>query len=140
MSRETPAASLNHIGIAVSDVPALKKLFEFLGLGVDHVENVPEQGVKAHFLPLPLKPGHLEFLEVTDPQGTVAKYLAKRGPGIHHLAFQVASGTLDGLCAQLKGAGYRLTYEKPQPGAHGMRVNFVHPASAGGMLVELVEH
>lgn len=135
-------ASLNHIGIAVSDfsgVAELRKLFSLLGLSVGHVEEVKDQGVKAHFLELPPATGHLELLEVTDPQGTVAKFIQKRGPGIHHLSFLVASGTLDSLCDRLRSEGYRLTYDTPRAGAHAMRINFIHPASAGGILVELME-
>ena len=134
-----PIAALDHIGIAVSQLPELKRLFALLGLGVDHEEAVPEQGVKTHFLPLPVEQANLEFLEVTDPAGTVAKFIEKRGPGIHHLAFRVKTGELDALCARLKDAGVRLIYPEPKPGAHQMRVNFIHPQSAGGMLVEVLE-
>jgi methylmalonyl-CoA epimerase len=132
-------ASLNHIGIAVENVPALKKLMGLLGLEITHTEPVPEQGVVTHFLPLPVVQGHLEFLEVSDPQGTVAKFIEKRGPGIHHLSFQVKKGDLDPLCARLRAEGYRLIYEAARPGAHAMRVNFIHPASASGILIEVME-
>lgn len=133
------AASLNHIGIAVSDLNAMKRLFAILGLSVDHVEAVPEQGVVTHFLPLPLEQGNLEFLEPTDPEGTISKYLQKKGPGIHHLSFKVKTGELDSLSDRLRGEGYRLIYDASRMGAHGMRVNFIHPASAGGILVEIME-
>lgn len=132
-------ASLNHIGVAVSNLPELKKLFSILGLSVSHTEPVPEQGVITHFLPLPRVPSQIEFLEVTDPQGTVAKFIEKRGPGIHHLSFQVEKGQLDPLCVRLKSEGYRLIYDAPRNGAHSMRINFVHPASAGGILIEVME-
>lgn len=131
--------ALNHIGVAVSDLPALKKLFGILGLGVEHTESVPEQGVVTHFIPLPVLPNAIELLEVTDPAGTVQKYIDKRGPGIHHLSFTVGRGELDPLCAELVREGYRLTYPAPKNGAHSMRINFIHPASAGGMLIELME-
>ncbi len=137
--RSQPVAALDHIGIAVSNLPELTRLFKLLGLGVDHQEAVPEQGVNTHFLPLPVEQTNLEFLEVTDPTGTVAKFIEKRGPGIHHLAFRVRHGELDALCARLKGGGIRLIYPEPKPGAHDMRVNFIHPQSAGGMLVEVME-
>jgi len=132
-------ATLNHIGIAVANLPALKKLFSLLGLDVGHVESVPEQGVRAHFLALPQEQAHLEFLEVLDPEGTVAKFVQKRGPGIHHLSFLLGAGELEPLCRQLKAEGYKLTYEAPKDGAHEMRINFIHPASAGGILIELME-
>jgi methylmalonyl-CoA/ethylmalonyl-CoA epimerase len=132
-------ANLNHIGIAVSDLPRMKRLFSILGLNVDHTEPVAEQGVVTHFLPLPREQGSLELLEVTDPAGTVAKFIQKRGPGIHHLSFLVQKGELDIVCARLIGEGYKLTYDQPRSGAHDMRVNFVHPQSAGGMLIEIME-
>lgn len=132
-------ASLDHIGIAVSRLPELKKLFSLLGLKVDHTEDVPDQGVKTHFVPLPREQASLEFLEVTDPTGTVAKFIEKRGPGIHHLSFRVTRGELDPLCSRIRSEGYRLIYDVPRSGAHSMRINFIHPASAGGILIELME-
>jgi len=131
--------NLNHIGIAVSDLPGMKKLFSLLDLNVNQTEAVPEQGVITHFLPLPVTPTNLELLEVTDPQGTVAQFIKKRGPGIHHLSFTVERGGLDGLCERLRTHGYRLIYDKPRPGAHGMKINFIHPASSGGILIEVME-
>ncbi len=139
-----PLASLDHIGIAVSKVPELKKLFMLLGLASDHSELVPDQGVRTHFIPLPASikgdpHPSLELLEVTDPKGTVARFLEKRGPGVHHLSFRIAKGQLDALCTKLLSEGYRLTYDVPRQGAHQMRINFIYPASAGGILIELME-
>jgi len=131
--------SLNHIGIAVADLPRMKELFSLLGLNVDHVEDVPEQGVKTHFLPLPLEQGAIEFLETVDPQGTVAQFIAKKGPGIHHLSFGAKKGELELLSQKLRAAGFRLLYDTPREGAHGMKINFIHPASAGGILIEIME-
>ncbi|MBC7386451.1 MAG: VOC family protein [Cryobacterium sp.] len=131
--------TLNHIGVAVKDLPALQKLFGLLGLTITATESVPEQGVKTHFLPLPVQPASIELLEVTDPTGTVAGFIAKRGPGIHHLSFTVERGELDPLMSTLKAEGYRFTYEHPRSGAHNMRINFIHPSTAGGMLIELME-
>ena len=133
------AAYLNHIGIAVSQLPELKKLFSILGLQTTHTEPVPDQGVVTHFLPLPREQTSLELLEVTDPQGTVAKFIQKRGPGIHHLSFEVPTGQLDALCTRLAKEGYKLIYEAPKAGAHQMRVNFIHPSTAGGILIEVME-
>jgi methylmalonyl-CoA/ethylmalonyl-CoA epimerase len=132
-------ASLNHIGIAVADLPSLRKLFSLLGLSVNHVETVDEQGVKAHFLNLPREQGHLELLEPIDPEGTIAKFIGKRGPGIHHLSFLVGKGELTPLCLKLKDEGFRLIYDAPKDGAHQMKINFIHPASAGGILIEVME-
>jgi methylmalonyl-CoA epimerase len=132
-------ASLNHIGIAVRDLAAIKKLFSLLDLDVSHSEPVIEQGVNTHFLPLPAVQSHLELLEVTDPNGTVSQFLKKRGPGIHHLAFALKQGELDALCKRLRSAGFRLIYDEPKQGAHKMRINFIHPSSSGGILIELME-
>src|SRR5690606_14482744 len=111
---------------------AMKTLFEVLGLSVAQTEPVPEQGVTTHFVPLPREVVSVELLEVTDPEGTVAKFIEKKGPGIHHLSFAVQTGELDPLCARLRAAGCRLVYDVPRHGAHSMRINFIHPASAGG--------
>jgi methylmalonyl-CoA epimerase len=132
-------ANLNHIGIAANDLPGLRKVFSLLGLEISRTEPVPEQGVVTHFVPLPVEQTSLEFLEVSDPQGTVAKFIEKRGPGIHHLSFQVQTGELDVLCSRLQAEGIRLIYVQPRNGAHQMRINFIHPASAGGILIEVME-
>ena len=134
-------AILNHIGIAVSDLSGVKKLFSLLGMDVTRLESVPEQGVHTHFMPFQVEKtdSQLELLEVSDPEGPVAKFIQKRGPGIHHLSFRVERGELDALCAKLKKEGYRLIYDTPRDGAHQMRINFIHPASAGGMLIEVME-
>lgn len=136
---------LGHIGVAVQDTASLtrlKRLFELMGLETTHTESVPSQGVTTHFLPLPNPNGEtssLEFLEVIDPEGTVAQFLKKRGPGIHHLSFEVSRGSLDPLLKKIALEGYKLIYSEPKPGAHHMRVNFIHPSSGGGMLIELME-
>jgi methylmalonyl-CoA epimerase len=130
---------LNHIGVAVKDLPEMKQLFSLLGLSVSHTEPVPDQGVTTHFLPIPKGETSVELLEVTDPVGTVAKFIAKRGPGIHHLSFTVDAGQLDSLSARLRTEGVRLIYPEARAGAHAMRINFIHPASAGGILIEIME-
>jgi methylmalonyl-CoA epimerase len=136
---QQPQITLNHIGVATDRLPELKKLFQLLGIAEGPVESVPEQGVDVHFQTLEGAAPHIEFLEVKDPEGTVAQFIKKRGPGIHHLSFEVATGGLDPLCMKLKQAGYRLTYDAPKKGAQGMRMNFIHPASASGVLIELME-
>ena len=132
---------LDHVAIAV-DSPRLDELLKFfaeLGLQSDHQESVPDQGVVTHFLKADAPEMNLELLEAVDPGGTVARFLKTRGPGIHHLSFEVITGGLDTLCEGLRQRGYRLVYDAARAGAHGMRINFVHPASAGGILVELSE-
>ncbi len=135
---------LNHIGIAVRDPEALARVLVLLGFSKTHEEDVAEQGVRTHFFPLELKGlatplPQVELLEILDPAGTVARFVESRGPGVHHLAFEVSIGELDDLCARLTGAGIQLTYDRPRAGAHGMRVNFIHPKSAGGVLIEIME-
>ena len=132
-------AHLDHIGIAVSNLSQLQKLFEILGTKTAHTEPVLEQGVVTHFLPLELKQTNLELLEVTDPQGTVAKFIEKRGPGIHHLSFRLGKGQLDLISSHLAAEGYKLIYPQPKKGAHNMMVNFIHPSTAGGLLIEIME-
>jgi methylmalonyl-CoA/ethylmalonyl-CoA epimerase len=134
---------LNHIGIAVKEPEALARVMALLGFSKSHVEDVPEQGVRTHFIPLRqgVRPeaAQVEILEVLDPAGTVARFLESRGPGVHHLSFEVSRGELDPLCDELRAAGIQMTYESPRAGAHGMRVNFIHPKSTGGVLLEVME-
>ena len=136
--------TLNHIGIATESGDGkssqqLEKLFKLLKINRGISESVPEQGVDVHFFNLDGTPPHLELLAVKDPNGTVAQFIKKRGPGIHHLSFQVEQGTLDSLCTKLLGEGFKLIYDRPKAGAQNMRMNFVHPATAGGILIELME-
>ena len=132
--------TLNHIGIATETGNAdLQKLFRLLGITRGPSEAVPSQGVNVHFFNLEGHPPHLELLEVQDPNGSVSKFIQKRGPGIHHLSFQVESGGLDVLCTQLKTEGFKFTFDAPKEGAQNMRINFIHPSTAGGVLIELLE-
>ncbi|MEK6704532.1 MAG: VOC family protein [Bdellovibrionota bacterium] len=132
---------LSHIGIAVKDLPALMRLFSILGLDVTAVEDVPSEGVRTHFLSVKTldSGGVIELLEPVEKDGPVMKFINKRGPGLHHLSFSVRSGELVRLCNKLASEGFRLVYKAPQPGAHGMNVNFIHPSSADGVLIELAE-
>jgi methylmalonyl-CoA/ethylmalonyl-CoA epimerase len=135
-----PTVTLNHIGIATATGNTqLEKLFRILGITRGISEPVAEQGVNVHFFNLEGTPPHLELLEVQDPEGTVAGFIKKRGAGIHHLSFLVETGKLDELCARLKTEGYKFTYEQPKKGAQNMRINFIHPTTAGGVLIELME-
>lgn len=134
------SVTLNHIGIATeAGNQQLEKLFKILGINRGVSEDVPEQGVSVHFFSPTGEAPHLELLEVKDPEGSVAKFIQKRGPGIHHLSFSVETGKLDSLIEQLKKEGFRFTYPEPKLGAQNMRINFIHPASAGGVLIELME-
>ena len=137
---QAPVVTLAHIGIATeAGNQQLEKLFRLLGIARGISEKVPEQGVNVHFFNTVGEPPHLELLEVQDTEGSVAKFIQKKGPGIHHLAFSVAAGQLDSLITTLKKDGFRFTYDVPKAGAQNMRINFIHPSTAGGVLIELME-
>ena len=127
-------AIIDHIGIAVSDLPASLAFFhDALGLEVEAPEEVASQRVRAHFLPA--GESKLELLEATSPDSAIARYIEKRGAGMHHVAFRVED--IAAALAQLKARGVRLIDEHPRPGAEGALVAFIHPSSAHGVLVEL---
>ena len=127
-------ATLDHIGIAVANVAdALAFYRDALGLEVETPEEVPSQGVRAHFIPT--GESAVELLEPTAEDSPIAKFTAKRGPGLHHITLRVDD--LVAALTQLKARGVRLIDEAPRPGAHGSLVAFIHPASAHGVLVEL---
>jgi len=126
--------ALDHIVIAVKSLEATK-IYEDLGLTIDHVETVTTQGVRTAFLSA--GDSNLELLEPTGPDSTVAKFIEKRGEGIHHICFRVDD--IEAHLARLKSQGYRLINETPVPGAHGCRVAFLHPAAGNGVLIELSE-
>jgi len=127
---------LDHVAIAVASIATALPTFESLiGATGSAIEPVPAQGVAVAFVGEGA--GKLELLEPLSAESGVARFLEKRGPGLHHLAYRVAdlAGTLDRLAA----AGVQLIDRAPRPGADGHRVAFIHPRSAGGVLVELVE-
>ena len=127
---------INHIALVVPEMePALKFWRDILGLPLQGVNDVPEQASRIAFLPTGA--GEVELLQPTTSDSGVAKFLQKRGPGIHHVCFE--TDDLDGMIDLLKGKGVRLIGEKPSTGAGGKRMIFVHPESAGGVLVELYE-
>jgi methylmalonyl-CoA epimerase len=126
--------TLDHIGIAVKSLDAAK-IYEALGLTIGHVETVATQGVRTAFLPI--GDSSIELLEPTGPDSAVAKFIEKRGEGIHHICFRVDD--IEAHLERLKAGGYRLINEAPVPGAHGCRVAFLHPAAGNGVLIELSE-
>jgi LAO/AO transport system kinase len=128
--------TLDHVGIAVADLPqALAFYRDALGLEVEASEDVASQRVRAHFIPV--GDAALELLEGTSADSPIAKYVAKRGPGLHHITLRVPD--IRAALARLKEKGVRLIDEEPRPGAHGSLVAFIHPSSAHGVLVELKE-
>lgn len=124
---------LDHVGIAVESIDVARRFYETLGLKVEAVEEVPAEGVRVALILC--GEVRLELLEPTSPDSAVGRFLAKRGPGIHHLCF--ATGDVRGDSARLAGAGLQVLREEPTRGAGGCWVQFVHPKSAGGVLVEL---
>jgi methylmalonyl-CoA/ethylmalonyl-CoA epimerase len=127
-------AVLDHIGIAVKDLTAALGFYrDALGLEIEAPEEVASQRVRAHFVPV--GEAKLELLEATAEDSPIAKYVDKRGPGLHHITLRVDD--IEAALAQLKAHGARLIDERPRPGAEGSLVAFVHPASAHGVLVEL---
>ena len=127
---------IDHIGIATRGIEeSLGFWRDALGLEVKHTETVEEQGVRVAMLPV--GEPRVELLEPTGPDTPVAKFLEKRGPGIHHIAVRVAD--IRAALARLKSEGARLIDEEPRVGAGGCLVAFVHPAASGGVLLELVE-
>jgi methylmalonyl-CoA epimerase len=127
-------AKLDHIGIAVKDLDqALAFYCDALGLEIEAPEEVPSQRVRAHFIPI--GESALELLEATAPDSPIARYLEKRGPGIHHITLRVDD--IHAALTRLKEKGVRLIDEMPRPGAEGALVAFIHPSAAHGVLVEL---
>ena len=127
-------AILDHIGIAVQDIDAALSFYrDALGLEIEAPTEVTSQRIRAHVIPA--GQGALELLEATAPDSPVAKYLHKRGPGVHHITLRVddISGALD----HLRAYGVRLIDEQPRPGAQSALVAFIHPSAAHGVLVEL---
>ena len=133
-------AVLDHIGIAVRDLQAALAFYrDALGLEIEGVEDVDSQSVRAHFIPVGGADAsggpRLELLEATRPDSPIAKYVAKRGPGLHHITLQVED--LHAAVAQLKARGVRLIDEAPRPGAEGSEIVFIHPSATDGVLIEL---
>jgi LAO/AO transport system kinase len=128
------AATLDHVGIAVADIEqALVFYRDALGLEIGEAEDVPSQHVRAHFVAA--GGAALELLEATSPESPIAKYVARRGPGLHHITLHVDD--VAEVLARLDARGVKLIDRQPRPGAHGSLVAFVHPSSAHGVLVEL---
>jgi len=126
---------LDHLGIAVTSIEEARRFWEDLGLTVERVEEVPQEGVRVAMLRI--GESRIELLEATTPESPIAKFLARRGPGIHHVC--LASGDVAADDGRLRAAGRELLRAAPTAGAGGSRVQFVHPKSAGGVLVELAQ-
>ena len=131
-----PPERLDHVGIAVRSLDeALRPYVDGLGLTADSTEEVAEERVRVAFLPV--GETRIELLEPTAEDSPIARFIQRRGEGIHHLCFQVAD--LDAALERLREAGVPLVDESPRGGAGGSRVAFVHPRGTGGVLIELTE-
>jgi methylmalonyl-CoA epimerase len=129
-------AVLDHIGIAVKDLDAALEFYrDALGLEIEPPEEVPSQHVRAQFVPIGQSSGRLELLLATAPESPIAKFIEKRGPGLHHITLRVDD--IRAALAQLKARGAKLIDSEPRPGAEGALVAFIHPSSAQGVLIEL---
>jgi methylmalonyl-CoA/ethylmalonyl-CoA epimerase len=129
-------SAIDHVGIAVEDLEAAITLYrDNLGMPLVHRETVTEQGVDAVLLDV--GDGHIELLAPLSPETPVGKFLARKGAGLHHVAYRVAD--VEQTLQALAGAGMRLIDEQPRTGIRGSRVAFVHPASTGGVLTEIVQ-
>lgn len=128
--------NINHIGIAVHSLEASIPFYrDSLSMPFKGIEAVAEQQVKVAMLQV--GESKIELLEPTGPDSPIARFLEKNGPGIHHIAYEVAD--IAAAIAQLLASGARMIDEQPRPGAHGTRIAFVHPKSSGGVLTELCE-
>ncbi len=126
---------LHHVGIVVADLDAAVAHYHALGFGASERFAVPEQHVEA--VVFAAGQGYVELIQPTDLGGPIARFMAKRGEGMHHLALRVAE--LTASLGRLQAAGVRLIDTVPRIGTHGWRIAFVHPESCNGVLVELVE-
>jgi methylmalonyl-CoA epimerase len=126
---------IDHLGIAVKSLTAAKAIYERLGMNVSAEETVDQE--KVRLVMVPVGQSRLELLEATSEDSTIAKFIAKRGEGVHHVCLRVPD--LEVAVAKLQGDGVRLVSNEIKVGAGGHRYIFVHPQSAGGVLLELVE-
>jgi methylmalonyl-CoA/ethylmalonyl-CoA epimerase len=126
---------IDHVGIAVRSIAEARGLYEAMGLHVEAIEEVPHEGVRVAMIVC--GESRIELLEAMNDESPIAKFLAKRGPGIHHLC--LGSDDVRGDDARLRESGYEVLRPEPTRGAGGCWVQFVHPKSAGGVLIELSE-
>jgi methylmalonyl-CoA/ethylmalonyl-CoA epimerase len=136
MSNDAKPTKIEHVALAVSDLDAaIAHYRDVWGLEVEHRETVADQGVEEALLPL--GESYLQLLGATAPETTVGRFLAKRGEGLHHIAYEV--NDLEAALAELKEKGVRLIDETPRRGGRGHMVAFVHPSDNHGLLVELIQ-
>ena len=127
--------ALHHVGIVVSNLDAAVAQYQALGFAGGERFLMSEQGIEA--VTFKAGPGYIELIHPTDPEGPVARFLAKRGDTVHHVAFSTPD--IERALQQLPADGIRLIDARPRTGAHGWRIAFIHPESCNGVLVELVQ-
>jgi methylmalonyl-CoA epimerase len=132
---ETRMAQIDHLGIAVKSLAAAKSIYEKLGLSISPEETVEQEQVR--LVMVPVGESRLELLEATSETSAIAKFIAKRGEGLHHVCLKVPD--LPASVARLKKDGVRLVSDEIKTGAGGHQYVFVHPSSTGGVLLELVQ-
>ena len=131
-------AFLDHIGIAVTPGSRLAEALGILGLAITGTELVAREMVDTAWIPLPNQPGHVELLSPTEPASVIQLFLDKQGKdAIHHLSFRVEN--VKAMSERLVKEGFQLIYPEPKPGAHDCLVNFIHPRTTGGVLIEITE-
>lgn len=136
MAADSGPAAIDHVGLAVADLDAATAFYQrLLGVPPSHREEVPPDGVAAVFFDL--GPSSLELLGSTRADSSVARFLERRGEGLHHLAYRVSD--IEAELASWRGRGAELIDEHPRQGARGRLVAFIHPKSAGGVLTELCQ-
>ena len=131
-----PPSRIDHLGIAVRSIDEASRFYrDALGLGYEGSEDIPDDRVRVAFFQI--GEARIELLEPTAADSPIAKFLAKRGPGLHHVAYLVDD--LEATLAALKSAGVRLIDETPRDGAHGMKIAFAHPTATAGVLTEFCQ-
>jgi len=125
----------HHVGIAVRRIDEAVERYRALGLQPETIEDVPSEGVRVAFLPA--GPVRIELLESLRPDGVIARFIARRGEGLHHLAF--VTDDIRRAMTRLKSECFELVDSEPRRGAHGRLVAFIHPRSAHGVLLEIVQ-
>lgn len=130
-----PMTRIDHLGIAVESIDSARAFYEALGLHITHEETVEHEQVRTAMLPV--AGSRIELLEPTSPDSALARFLKKRGPGLHHIALHVDD--IAATLASLKARGVRVISEEIQTGAGGHLYFFVHPANAGGVLLEICQ-
>jgi methylmalonyl-CoA/ethylmalonyl-CoA epimerase len=129
---------IDHVGIAVADIDAAMTFYrDTFGVVSVHEEVNEEQGVREAMLAIGAGSTRVQLLAALTPESTIAKFLDRSGPGLHHIAYRVDD--IEAATAKLRADGLRVLYESPRRGTSGSRINFVHPKDTGGSLVELVE-